>query len=218
MVDLEGRCRYTPQAKDAVFWNGEDDPMSLPKSASRTYILETVDLGKLSIAKQWLQTLKVPWKSISIDSAMEWKYLIENDLYPGRSELEPKEKGKINKVFEEAIRSIRDLTTDPKSPVKCVMIISGASTDPFSGHIKPIITGKIGELLPYWMDLVGYQEAVTKMGSKIVKRELHLAQRSQNDLEVGDGTNRIIQKLGSPLYDPTVEELYNALQDEKTKT
>lgn len=212
MIDLEGRARYTPSGKDAIFWDGEEDPMKLEKSKSRTYILETGEIPVLDTARQWLRTGKHPFKSISVDSIMEWKFILERYMYPGVMDLDPKTKGVINKHFEDALRDIRDLAQAPQSPVRCIMFITGASVDPFQGHIKPIMQGRVGEAVPYWMDLVGYQETITQKNSKLVFRELHLAQRPSNDLEVGDGTNKIISSLGTPIKDATVELLYETLQ------
>lgn len=211
LIDLEGRSKYTPAGKDAVYWDGEEDPMKLGKSASRTYILETRDMQKLDTARQWLRTGKHPFKSVSLDSVMELRYLVIEDLKPGVINIARPDWGPINKVFETILRDIRNLTQGI-GPTKCVLFISGAEIEIESKHIKPIVKGEVGKLLPYWMDLVAYQEVITAKGGGAPYREMHIAQRPDNTLEVGDGTNRIITALGSPLRDTSIQVLYDALQ------
>lgn len=212
LIDLEGRSQYTPEGQKAIFWNGEDDPMTLGKSESRTYILQTTDMAKLDVAIQWLRTGKHPFKSVSLDSVMELRYLVIQVLKPGVIDIPRHDWGPINKTFENILRDLRNLTSGA-GPCKCVLFISGAEIELESGHIKPIVKGEVGKLLPYWMDVVGYQETITAKGGGTPWRELHIGQRPQNDLETGDGTNRIITKLGSPIRDATIQSLYDALQE-----
>lgn len=214
MIDLEGRSKFTPAGKEAVFWDGEVDPLSLPKSKSRTYILETSNLATFDMALQWLRTGKAPFKSISLDSVMELRYLVISSLKPGVIDIPRHDWGPINKTFENYLRDIRNLTQNPDCATKCIMFISGAEVEIETGHIKPIVKGEVGKLLPYWLDVTSYMESVTTKGGGTPYRELHLAQRAQNDLEVGDGTNRIVTQLGTPLRDVTVEQLFDALQKE----
>lgn len=219
MIDLEGRSRYTPAGKDAIFWNGEDDPMTLGKSPSRTYILQTTDLAKLDVARQWLRTGKHPFKSVSLDSVMELRYLVIQHLKPGVIDIPRQDWGPINKTFETNLRDLRNLTdSDDKGPTKCVLFISGAEIEIETGHIKPIVKGEVGKLVPYWMDVVAYQEAITAKGGGTPYREMHIAQRAKNDLEVGDATDRIVTKLGSPIKDGSIQLLFDTLQGKSDDT
>jgi len=214
-IDWEGRTRFTPAGIKATYWDGESDPMQLPKSESRTFILEQPTLDTFATARQWLRSGKHPFKSVSFDSIMEYKYQIEKTRYEGILELEPKEKGKVNKELEDGIRDIRDLTTKP-GPVKCAIFITGAYLDSWNGSLRSVPLGRVGDLVPFWMSIVGYIEKETRKDSKNVRYLTHITQRLKNDLdEVGDGTNRIARQLGSPVVDLTVQQLFDALQDQK---
>lgn len=215
ILDFEGRARYSPNGQGAVFWNGEDEPLTLEKSPTRTHILETKSLPVLDMALQWIRSGKHPWKTLTMDSIMELKYLVKQGSHPGAAIPARHEWGPINSIYEDKLRQMRDVTDDPANPINCVVFITGAQYDIESQRIKPILKGAIGDLIPYWLDLSTYQESILLKGAKEPIRKVWLRQREENDLEVGDGTNRIVTALGSPVTDPTVEIFYNALQTGK---
>lgn len=216
IVDLEGRARYGPEGKGAVFWDGSEEPLKLAKSSTRTYILQTKKLNVIDQAQQWLRSGKHPWKSFTLDSTMELKYMVKQAQFPGAVEPNRTQRGGINIVYENYLRVFRDILDDPANPLKCGVFITGASYDSDSERIRPILQGVIGEMIPYWMDIVGYLEAVTMKGVTEPVRKLHLKQRKENDLEVGDGTDRIVTKLGSPIDSPNITSMWDALQAEET--
>lgn len=213
IIDMEGRAKYTPAGKQATFWNGEDEPLKLKKSPSSTYILETTDLAVLDTARQWLRSGQHPWVSLTLDSVMELKYQVKQSKHPGAAQPSRSDWGPINITFEDNLRDLRDLTTKP-GKLRCVVFITGASLEIESGKIQPIIKGTIGTLVPYWMDVVGYLEATGSKGMVNPTRKLHLRQRPENDLEVGDGTDMIVDKLGSPIIDASIIDLFEAIQPE----
>lgn len=209
IIDLEGRARYTPNGEKASFWNGVDDPMKInPKSPSSTYILETTDIQVLDTARQWLRTGKHPFKSIVLDSVMELRYYIIQSFFPGAIEIPRQQWGKPNNSLEQALRDLKHMVLSKDNPCKCMVFVTGATTDIESGKVKPLVKGTVGELAVYWMDVVGYLH----YDPKTMKRYLYIGPNPM-EAEVGDGTNRIITKLGGKIVDPDFEVVFNALQE-----
>lgn len=213
IIDLEGRAKYTPAGRGATEWDGTSDPMKLPKSKTRTYILRTTDLADVAMARQWLRSGKHPFVSVTLDSLMEAQMRAQSDIRPGVQALRPQDWGMLLRSMEDVVRDIRDLTMDPNSGVKCVVAIAGATLDQAAGFIRPLMSGQITKRVPYWMDLVGYYEKV-RLEDGTVQRQLWIDQRPENDLEVKDGTHDIISAFGGCIVTPTFEAMYNALLPE----
>lgn len=212
IIDMEGRSRFTDAGKDAVFWNGTDDPLKLPKSKSRTYILETRKIATIEQALKWLKSGNHPFISIVFDSVMEARWEVTQDFYPGYTEIPRNGYGAPNKKFEFLMRSFRDLSDkESPGPIQCVMFISGANLEIESGKIKPMIKGEIGKQIPYWMDVVAYIDVEQQKGGT-PKHKSWIKQREKNDLEVGDGTKLIVETLGSPVENLSVQDMFDALQ------
>lgn len=217
-IDLEGKARYTPQAEGATFWDGESDPMKLAKSKTQTYIVETNDLNVLSTMRDWIRRPGMhPFASFTLDSVMEYKAAIVKEHLPGVYDPEPKQTMKINNVLEEHMRDLKDIVMDPKNKLKCGLFLTGAGKNPFEGgRVYALIGGRVGDLMPYWMDVMGYQEVEIPKGRTEGTRKLHLLQRPANDLDVGDNTNIIVKAVGNPISDDvTITDMFNALQEGK---
>lgn len=209
IIDLEGRSRYSPQGEKAVFWNGTDDPMQIkPRSESQTYILQTTEVQKIDTALQWLRAGKHPFKSIVLDSVMELRTVIKEDIFPRAIEIPRKEWGKVNGTFEQTLRDIKGLVDKPGSPAKCVVFITGATRDIETEKVKPLIRGTVGELAIYWMDTVGY----LAVDNKDKQRYLYLGP-NPDGAEVGDGTNRIVKSMGTKILNPDLDKMFAALQN-----
>lgn len=208
IIDLEGRAKYTPAGEKAVYWDGKSDPLSLSKSPTRTYILETIDLDVLDMGNQWLRSGKHPFVSVTLDSAMEYRDLTLFKLFPGPSKMERNQYGDVNKAVENFLKDLWNLPSTPGNKVQYVVFITGVTMDENTGRTKPLGLGGLSQKLPHKMDLVGYLE--NKGG-----RRLWLTQRAEGDLEVGDGTNSVVNKLGSPIKDPDLETIFAAMERSK---
>lgn len=207
IIDIEGRARYTPQGQKATFWDGVNDPMELEKSESQTYILQSTEVPVIDTALRWLRTGKHPFKSLALNSVMEYRYIVIQSVYPGVQDIPRNAWGKPNSILEQALRDMRNLAMSQSNPINCVIFVTGATTDIESGKVKPMVRGTVGELSIYWMDLVGY----LTYDSKTMKRVLYIGPNPM-DAEVGDATNRIVTKLGVKITDPDVTTMYEALQ------
>lgn len=213
IIDLEGRAKYTPNGRGATEWDGTSDPMTLPKSKTRTYILRTTDLADVAMARQWLRSGKHPFKSVTMDSLMEAQMRAATDIRPGVQAFRQQDWGMLLRSMEDVVRDIRDLTMEPASGIKCAVFIAGVQFDHDSGLQRPLMSGAITKRVPYWMDLVGFFEKV-RLEDGSVQRRLWIDQRPENDLEVKDGTDDIITKFGGCLVSPTFEQMYDALLPE----
>ena len=214
IIDLEGRAKYTPNGRGASEWDGVSDPMKLPKSKTRTYILRTTDLDDVAMARQWLRSGKHPFKSVTMDSLMEAQMRASKDLRPNvRDIFRPQDWGMLLRSMEDVVRDVRDLTMEPASGIKCAVFIAGVQYDQEAGFQRPLMSGSITKRVPYWMDLVGYFEKV-RLEDGTLERRLWIDQRPENDLEVKDGTDDIIRKFGGCLIAPTFQEMYDALLPE----
>lgn len=216
ILDLEGRAKYTPNGKDATLWDGRTPPMSLPRSPSRTYIVDlTEDIGALDLIHQWLRSGEHPFKSVTVDSLMEVQYQAAQSVVPGTKAFRTQDWGTLLREMEAFVRKMTDLLKYPSTKVRCMVFIAGCITR--DGYQKPLMQGQITTKVPYWMDLVGYMEKVRMEGSGKTQRRLWIDQRPENDLEVKDGTDAIISAHGACIVlgergeEPTFETLYDAL-------
>lgn len=216
IIDLEGRAKYTPVGREATVWDGVSDPMKLPRSKSRTYIVPVTNMSVLSSIRTWLRSGKHPFVSVTMDSLMEAQMRAIDDLAPGAQALRMQDFGTLLRQMEALVREIRDLTMEPATGIKVVVFVAGAKDD--NGYKRPLMQGQVNTKIPYFMDLVGYLEKIRTEEGTIVRR-LWIDQRPQNDLEVKDGTNDIITTFGPCVEmvqgDPTspdMTRLYEALK------
>lgn len=212
IIDLEGRAKFTPNGRGAVIWDGASDPMKLPKSKTRTYIVQVTDMKTLTLVRQWLRSGKHPFTSIVMDSLMEAQMRTVDDIKPGAAALLTQDWGSLLRQMESMVREFRDLTLVPETGVKVVVLIAGVKKSE-DGFQRPLMQGQINTKVPYWMDLVGFLEKIRTEDGTIVRR-LWIDQRPQNDLEVKDGTDAILQKFGPCIETPNFTDMYEALQDE----
>ncbi len=197
IFDLEGRARFSPSGKKAVFWDGSSDPMKLGKSATSTYVVDcTRSIDPMAEARQWLRSGKHPFVSVTVDSLMEAQYQEAQKIVPGTKQFRTQDWGMLLRIMEQLVRDIVDLTRNPRSKIRCVVLIAGVTTK--DGYIKPLMQGQITTKVPYWVDMVGYLEKVRLETGK-TERRLWLDQRKENDLEVKDGTDDIIGKFGGQI-------------------
>jgi len=210
IIDLEGRAKYTPNGRGATQWDGLSDPMQLARSSTRTYVVTVTDMRTLQTIRQWLRSGKHPFVSVTMDSLMEAQMRTTADIVPGAAALRQQDFGTLLREMQMMVREVRDLTLEPATGVKCVVLIAGAKDD--MGFKRPLMQGQINTQLPYFLDLVGYLEKLSTENG--IVRRLWIDQRPQNDLEVKDGTDAISKRFG-PYIDmwtgdpnaPTIETL-----------
>lgn len=215
IIDLEGRAKYTPNGRLATVWDGTSDPMKLERSASRTAIVTVTDMRTLETVRQWLRSGKHPFMSVTMDSLMEAQMRTTSTLAPGGVQMRQQDWGQLLRDMQALTREVRDLTLEPATGIKVVVLIAGAKDD--FGFKRPLMQGQINQQLPYFMDVVGYLEKVST--DEGIVRRLWIDQRPQNDLEVKDGTDIISRKFG-PCIEmrsndpnaPTIATLYETLK------
>lgn len=216
ILDLEGRAHWTPNGKGATFWDGISDPMKLPRSSTRTYIVRVMELSTLARVRQWLRSGAHPFRSVTMDSLMEAQMRAQSSIRPGIQALRELDWGTLLRTMEQEVREVRDLLLIPETRVRVAVFIAGAKKDVDAGFIRPLMQGQITLRVPYWMDLVAYLEKVSaKGGTEGVTRQLWIEQRPQNDLEVKDGTDAILQAFGPCIASPDFTAMYEALQAER---
>lgn len=211
IVDLEGRARYTPNGRGATYWDGLSDPMTLERSPTRTYIVPiagTQATRVLDSVRSWLRSGKHPFKSLDMDSLMEFQMRTSDEIRPGVGSLQTQEWGTLLRTVQHFVREVRDFTMIPETGIKVAVFIAGVKDE--GGYKRPLMQGQINTQLPYFMDLVGYLEK-TRDAEGTVHRRLWIDQRPQNDLEVKDGTDVILSAFGPCIEDPSFEKFYEVL-------
>jgi len=224
VVDLEGRAKYTPNGRGATWWDGVSDPKKLTPSKTHTYAVTVTSLEILDSVRQWLRSGKHPFRSVAVDSLMEFQLRVADKIRPGTQALRELDWGTLLRHSEQFVRDVRDMTLVPATGVRCAVFVAGCRKDQDhfdsktnqlteAGHVRPLMQGQINLRLPYIVDVVGYLEAVAQPDGTIVRR-LWIGQRPQNDLDVKDGTNDLVTRYGAHIDNPDLETLYNALLPE----
>lgn len=216
IFDLEGRARRTPAGRKATIWDGEEDPMALEKSESRTYIVDcTNTIMPMTMATTWLETNKHPFVSLGVDSLMETQYREIREMFPD-GKVRRDQWNDVLLAMENKIRPLLDLVKEKENPVRHVLLIAGAITK--DEKWKSLMQGQITVRVPYWMDLCGYLDKEWDSKKNKEVRKLYFTQREQNDLEVKDGTDDVVSKLGSPIDlgdrgdEPNMETILNSIE------
>lgn len=211
IVDLEGRARYTPNGRGATYWDGLSDPMKLPRSKTRTYIVNITGptaVQVLNSIRAWLRSGKHPFVSLDMDSLMEMQMRTSDEIRPGTAALQTQDWGTLLRTLQSFVREVHDFTRIPETGLKVAVFIAGVKDD--NGYKRPMMQGQIGSQLPYFMDIVGYLEK-TRDQEGVLHRSLWIDQRPQNDLEVKDGTDIVQQTFGPCIENPNLEAFYEAL-------
>lgn len=216
ILDMEGRTKWTPNGRQATFWDGVSDPMKLTPSPTGTYIVRTNSIETIEVMRQWIRSGKHPFISFGFDSIMEYQIRDMQRIRPGKMQFRPQDWGDVLRSMEVVIREIGDYVDEPTTKLKMVCFVAGATTPVEGAYVKPLLQGGITTRIPYWMDLVGFLEAVADEKG-VTTRNLWIAQRPNNDLQVRDGTDILIQKFGSKIENPDLTEIYNILCEAEKK-
>lgn len=206
-LDFEHRAKYVPGGDEATFWDGSSDPMKMAPSSSRIYIHEAEDLNRYAQAMQWLRAGKHPFRTVVLDSCMELRFRLLFSKFPNIESIEGKDIGTINRLLEQSVKDILNLTKLPNNKCDCVILINGTIVDDYSKKIKPLGLGSVSQMLVHWVDVVAYLD--NNSG-----RRLWLGDRADQDLLVGDGTNQLITKTGASILNPDITKLYELLNKE----
>jgi hypothetical protein len=212
IIDLEGRARYTPNGSKAVSWDGSSDPMSLPKSETRTYVLTVTDMAVLDPALQWLQSGKHPWKSVDVDSLMFAQMRTAQQIRPNASDsLQTQDWGVLLRKMERFVQGLHDMTLQAEEiqPLRCVVFLAG-STDK-DGVQRPLMQGQIAGKLPYLVDLAGYLDNSRNDDGELVRQLIVEPWPMRGIQAVKDGTHTIKSKFGGVIEDPDFGSMYEAI-------
>lgn len=224
IFDIEGRATRTPNGKQATMWNGEDNPMELQRSPTRTYIVDcTTSLAPLDMAMQWLKPDgpgKHPFLAAGIDSLMESQYQLIHEKFPSGPERH--EWNEILVGMESQIRGLIDISLKKQNTLKVVGLIAGVIKKDGVEVYKPLLLGQITVRIPYWTDMTGFLEKTYDQKEGREVRKLWLQQRPANDLEVGDKLDIVTKTFGKDGYvkigqeggEPNLESFYKAIVED----
>ena len=155
IVDLEGRAQYLPSGPK-VYW---DPKAGGPPAADGTWdtcIVFCADFETLNLVYQWLRSGQHPFVSVIIDSLMEAQKRCIDAVVPGVAQLDQQNWGELLRRLEKLVRSYRDLTLlTATNAVRCVIFTAGSRHDETVGW-EPMLQGQLADLVPYYMDVVGY--------------------------------------------------------------
>jgi hypothetical protein len=166
ILDAEGGWKFiagmpNPNRKTEAHPEGEPfrridwDPTQPPPEDDGTWDFAVVTVQQwdtVSRAYQWLRTGEHPFESFVMDSITEIQRRCRENL-TGTEAMQIQDWGKLLILMENVIRGFRDLANAP-GPIRNVVFT--AECEFKNGKWRPSMQGKIGNALPYLMDVVGY--------------------------------------------------------------
>ena len=153
-IDLEGRAQYTPSGPKILWDIASGAAPPVWDGSWNTCIVVCPDFETLNLIYQWLRSGQHPFVSVIVDSLMEAQKRCQDVVVPGIGQLDQQNWGEMLRRLEKMVRSYRDLTLIPANTVTSVIFITGSRHN--DGCWEPMLQGQMKDLVPYYMDVVGY--------------------------------------------------------------
>lgn len=151
ILDAEGGSRFTPSKK--IVW----DPASQkPPEYDGSWESCLVPVNTYKTVKQaydWLYSGQHPFKSVVVDSISETQQRCVDDI-AGMNPMQTQDWGTLLRTVSTLVRGYRDLITHPTRPLMSVVLI--AMTDENAMPHRPLMQGKMGTFMPYYVDVCGH--------------------------------------------------------------
>lgn len=213
IIDAEGSTKFllmrkrmwNPWREPPPVWDGTWDAavVTIRKIEDMVKVYEVLCLGQ-----HWFNT-------ITIDSISEIQRKLKTSIRQAKTADGWDMWELVLQQMDLVLRGIRDLQDHPTRPVPVTIFISETMTNK-SGKLVPNMQGKIGTILPYLFDVIGYMEMVPLTGvdgnvlidtatSQVVRgRRIHIVQNDR--WEAGE---RVQMRLGSHIDVPSLDMLNN---------
>lgn len=155
LLDVEAASRFLQVVK--VYW----DPMTqAPPVADGTWdtcVVRVHDFGVALKAYDWLKSGQHPFRSVILDSISELQVKAQ-EAVNARERMQTQHWGELLSKVGFFGRDLRDLTTNPITPIEAVVItaMSKEKGDEIHKVMKPALQGQIADQVPYWYDITGY--------------------------------------------------------------
>lgn len=215
IIDAEGSTKFLlirkiswdPWRQPPPVWDGSWDAavVSVRKIDDMVKVFDVLMMGQ-----HWFNT-------VVIDSISEIQRKLKLSMQGLDAEMEYKLWDQLLRQMDYILRGIRDLQDHPTRPVPCTIFISESMSDAKKGNkLVPNIQGKMGTILPYLFDLIGYMEMVplpgvdgqvqldTTTGSVMQTRRIHLVQNAR--WEAGE---RVQGRFGTHIDVPLIDMFNN---------
>lgn len=153
LFDVEKASRFLRNNKK-VKWNPMDG--SAPPVYDGTWdtcVVIVNDFEVVMKAQQWLKAGKHPFKSVILDSISELQNKAMEDI-THRKQAKMQDWGALLQNVGGFARDLRDLTTNPVSPLEAIVITSMSVEE--NEILKPYLQGGLKAQLPYLYDITGY--------------------------------------------------------------
>jgi hypothetical protein len=153
LFDVEKASRFLRNNK-RIAWNPMDG--SAPPKYDGTWDTCVVTVNDFSVvmkAHEWLKSGKHPFKSVILDSISELQQKAMEDI-THRKQAKMQDWGALLQSVGGFARDLRDLTTNPVSPLEAIVITSMSVEE--NEILKPYLQGGLKAQLPYLYDITGY--------------------------------------------------------------
>lgn len=200
VLDAEGGSRFTPSRK--VRWNPAAEA---PPEYDGTWDSCLVPVNTYQSVRQaydWLYSGRHPFNSVVIDSISETQQRCVDDI-AGANQMTTPDWGTLLRTVSTLVRGYRDLITHAVRPLSAVMFI--AMMDENSFPRRPLMQGKMGSMMPYYVDLCGYLGTYNREDGTPFRRMI-----ISNTPEYVAG-ERVGGRLGSYIDEPDVSRMLTTI-------
>lgn len=192
ILDAEGGNRFTPSRK--VYWDPEAGGPPEYDGSWETCIVPVTKFSTIELTYQWLMSGKHPFKSVTWDHITEIQKKAATEI-SGMSALDQQDWGLLLIKMETMMRSYRDLTISPASPVETVLFIAASAVR--DGKFRPYVQGSLATTMPYLTDIVGYMFSQGDQEGNAT-RKLLVSPHIDPTFLVGDRTGRLPAVVEQP--------------------
>lgn len=168
VLDAEMGSRFTPSRKTK--WDPVREAPPEPDGTWDTALVPVHNFNTVLKAYEWLNSGKHPFRSVVMDSISEVQQRMVDSLV-GTNPMQLQDWGTLLRQASDLVRKFRDLTTNPVSPLDCVLFIAMAHQRQ-DGTWHPHVQGQLKTTLPYYVDCLGYLAPVPTEDGTVVRRLL----------------------------------------------
>lgn len=155
ILDVEGTSYWTPSRK--IYWDPKRETPPYPDGSWDSAIVLAREASDVFGLYRILNSGQHWFKSCSIDSVTEVQQRVIDDLTGGKS-MDQAKWGTLLRQISTMTRQYRDLITHPTNPLWTVSFTAG--THMRDGRWRPLVQGQSQDFLPYYVDLLGYLNAL----------------------------------------------------------
>lgn len=204
VLDAEMGSRFTPSRKKK--WDPVKEQPPVADGSWDTALVPVHSFNTVLKAYEWLNSGKHPFRSVVMDSISEVQQRMVDSLV-GTNPMQLQDWGQLLRQASDLVRKFRDLTTNPVTPLDCVLFIAMAHQRQ-DGTWHPHVQGQLKTTLPYYTDLLGYLAPVPTEEGSVVRR---LLIGPTTGYETGE---RVGGRFGHFIDNPRIDEMLSVLRQE----